>query len=75
LFSWRFQAGSLPLSVPWRIGIFEYAVILALSAFCIAKNDALSYAMMLHIVAFLPKILLGLFFLGTIRLKKKPALE
>jgi len=62
------QAGALPPSVPGRIGIFEYAVILALSAFGIAKNDALSYALMLHVVAYLPKILIGFFFFGSLRL-------
>jgi len=67
------QAGSLPPSLPGRIGIFEYTVILALSAFQVSKNDALSYALILHVAAFLPKILVGALFLGTARLTKKDA--
>jgi len=53
------QVANIPPSVPGKIGIFEYAVILALSVFGIAKGQALSYGIMLHLVAYLPKILLG----------------
>jgi len=62
------QVSNLPPSVPGQIGIFEYAVILALSLFAIPKGLALSYGIMLHLVAYIPKILLGLIFLQSTNL-------
>jgi len=59
------QVGNIPPSSPGKIGIFEFAVILALSVFAIPKSQALSYALMLHVVVYLPKILLGLIFITT----------
>ncbi|MDH7514109.1 MAG: lysylphosphatidylglycerol synthase transmembrane domain-containing protein [Clostridiales bacterium] len=64
------QAGNIPPSVPGKIGIFEYAVILALSAFRLPREQALSYAIMLHAVAYIPKILLGALFIGGIAPKR-----
>jgi hypothetical protein len=60
------QVGNIPPSVPGRIGIFEYAVILALSVFNVSKSQALSYGIILHLVAYLPKILLGLIFMPSL---------
>jgi len=67
------QVGNIPPSVPGKIGIFEYAVILALSVFSISKNQALSYGIILHLVAYVPKILLGFVLLSRIdiSLRKK----
>jgi hypothetical protein len=65
------QVGNIPPSAPGKIGIFEYAVILALSIFHVSKNQALSYGLMLHLVAFLPKIVLGFLFLSTFKIAKK----
>jgi len=59
------QVANMPPSVPGKIGVFEYAVILALSLFGISKGLALSYGIMLHLVAYLPKILLGLIFISS----------
>lgn len=59
------QVANMPPSVPGKIGIFEYAVILALSLFAISKSQALSYGIMLHLVAYVPKILLGLIFISS----------
>ncbi len=61
------QVGNIPPSVPGKIGIFEYAVILALSVFIIPKSQALSYGIMLHLVAYLPKIILGVIFITTLK--------
>jgi hypothetical protein len=58
------QVGNLPPAAPGRIGIFEYTVIVALAAFGIARTPALSYAVMLHLVAQVPKIILGGAFVG-----------
>lgn len=63
------QVGNVPPSAPGKIGIFEYAVILALSVFGVSKSQALSYGIMLHLVAFLPKIILGMFFISSIDLR------
>jgi len=62
------QVANMPPSVPGKIGVFEYAVILALSLFGISKSQALSYGIMLHLVAYVPKILLGLVFLQSVDL-------
>ena len=62
------QVANMPPSVPGKIGVFEYAVILALSLFGISKGLALSYGIMLHLVAYVPKILLGLIFLPSVDL-------
>jgi uncharacterized protein (TIRG00374 family) len=58
------QAGSLPPSAPGKIGVFEYAVILALAVFGIARSEALAYGLILHLTVFLPKIILGLVYLS-----------
>lgn len=63
------QVGNIPPSAPGKIGIFEYAVILALSVFGVSKSQALSYGIILHLVAFLPKIILGMFFISSIDLR------
>lgn len=65
------QVGSIPPSAPGKIGIIEYAVILALSLFAISKSQALSYGVMLHLVAFLPKIILGFIFLPSMDISLK----
>ena len=56
------QVGNIPPSVPGKVGIFEYAVILALSVFGVTKGAALGYAVMLHVVAYFPKIMMGFWF-------------
>ncbi len=58
------QVVSLPPSSPGKIGIFEYLVILALSVYGIEKTEALGYAVLLHLVVYLPKIVIGFFFIA-----------
>jgi glycosyltransferase 2 family protein len=58
------QVGNIPPSIPGKVGIFEYAVLLALSVFGIARGAALGYAVMLHVVAYAPKIILGFWFIS-----------
>ncbi len=58
------QAGSIPPSAPGKLGVFEYAVILALAVFGVARGDALTYGLILHVTVFLPKIVLGLIYFG-----------
>jgi uncharacterized protein (TIRG00374 family) len=53
------QVGIAPPSSPGKIGVFEALTVLALSAFSVEKDLALSYAVLLHLVTYLPKIVLG----------------
>ena len=41
------------------------AIILALSAYAVPQSAALAYAIMLHLTAYLPKIVLGSAFMST----------
>ncbi len=66
------QVGNIPPSAPGKVGIHEYATILALSLFGVDKSLALSYGIVLHLVAYMPKIILGLLFLMTADIKLKP---
>lgn len=61
---------SLP-SVPGKIGVFEYTVVLALSMFGIDKTIALSYALVGHVIAYLPKIILGFLFMASLNISIK----
>jgi uncharacterized protein (TIRG00374 family) len=65
---------SLP-SVPGKIGIFEYTVVLVLSMFGIEKSIALSYGLMLHVIAYLPKILLGFIFTTNLNISLKKVVK
>jgi glycosyltransferase 2 family protein len=46
-------------SSPAAIGVFEAATLLALGAYGVARSDALSYALVLHALNFLPFIVAG----------------
>ena len=56
------QAGISVPSAPVKIGVFEYACVLALSVFGIPQALGISYGILLHTILFLPIILLGLIF-------------
>ncbi len=53
------RIGAAPPSLPGKIGLFHYLVVLALSLFGIDKTTALSYAFVLYAVAVLPVIIGG----------------
>ena len=54
------QAGiSLP-SVPGSLGVFEYICVLALAVFQVEQATALSFAIILHVLVFVPITLVGL---------------
>lgn len=65
---------SLP-AVPGRIGIFEYLCILSLAVFGIPQAPALSYGILLHIVALLPQTLIGLLCVGALGMDVRTALR
>jgi glycosyltransferase 2 family protein len=54
------QAGISIPSVPGSIGVFEYICVLALAIFQVDQAAALSFAIILHMLVFLPIISLGL---------------
>ncbi len=58
-------------SVPGKIGIFEYTVLLVLTMFNIEKSAALSYGLMLHVISYLPKIILGFIFIANLHISLK----
>lgn len=49
---------SLP-AAPGKIGVFEYIVVFTLGMYQIDSTYALSYAVLLHIIVYLPVILIG----------------
>lgn len=61
---------SLP-NMPGTIGLFEYVCLLALSLFGIPQAQALSYGILLHAVAFLPILILGLLSFSALGLKSQ----
>jgi uncharacterized protein (TIRG00374 family) len=56
---------NIPPAAPGRIGIFEVSIIAALAAFGIPRSEALGLAIVLHLVAHIPRIALGAIFLSV----------
>ena len=71
------QVGNMVPSSPGKVGVFELVVIASLQLFDIPDSQALGYGLVLHIVAFLPKILLGLVYISQldISLRKKYSID
>ena len=61
------QVGIAPPSVPGKLGVFHYLVVLGLSLFGVARGLALSYALMLYAVALLSKVVVGGVWLAWLR--------
>lgn len=53
------QMGEAPPSLPGKIGVFHYLVVLSLSFFGISRTPALAYAFVLYAVAVIPKLVAG----------------
>lgn len=53
------QVGIVPPSLPGKLGVFNYLVVLGLSVYSIDRTIALGYSLVLYVVAFVPKVLLG----------------
>jgi uncharacterized membrane protein YbhN (UPF0104 family) len=60
-------------SSPAALGVFEAATIVALGAFDVPRADALSYALVLHLVNFVPFLIIGFALLGPEALRRGPA--
>jgi len=61
---------SIP-SLPGKIGIFEYSCVLSLSLFGVNASVAFSYGLLLHIIIFLPPVIIGLFSMWVLDLDQK----
>ena len=53
------QVGTSVPSTPGKIGIFQYLAVLALAPFGVAREPALTYGVLLHVVGFGPLVALG----------------
>ena len=58
------QIGVRLPSSPGSIGVFHYLCVVTLSLFGVERSVALGYAVILHLVMYLPPSLLGLVYLG-----------
>lgn len=47
-------------SSPAAVGVFEWATLIALGAYGISESSALSYALVLHAINFVPYVAVGL---------------
>jgi uncharacterized protein (TIRG00374 family) len=65
-----FQAGSMPPSLPGRIGVLHFATAASLAPFGVGKEDALTAALVLYVVAIVPRLVLGLAMLGGLRTRQ-----
>jgi uncharacterized protein (TIRG00374 family) len=53
------QVGVAVPSSPGKIGVFHYLTVLTLAVFGVARDEALGYALILHLVVFVPMALVG----------------
>ena len=60
-------------SSPAALGVFEAATIVALRAFDIPQADALSYALVLHLLNLVPFLVIGAVLLGPAALRAATA--
>lgn len=70
------QVGVVVPSAPGELGVFNYLCVLALATFGVGKSIALSYSVLLYLVAFGPILLLGASFIlweGIRERQVKPA--
>ncbi|MEA2194722.1 MAG: glycosyltransferase 2 family protein [Solirubrobacteraceae bacterium] len=58
-------------SSPAALGVFEAATIIALNAFDVPQADALSYALVLHLLNLVPFLLIGALLLGPAALRRR----
>jgi glycosyltransferase 2 family protein len=53
------QAGSVPPSLPGRLGIYNYLTVLTLGLYGVGRTEAATYSIALYFVAYVPKVVLG----------------
>jgi uncharacterized membrane protein YbhN (UPF0104 family) len=60
------QVGSAPVSTPGNLGVFQYLTVLALGLYSVDRTTAAAYSMVLYVIAFGPKLVLGAWLLARI---------
>ena len=65
------QVGTSVPSTPGKIGVFQYLAVLALAPFGVAREPALTYGVLLHVVGCGPVIMLGGFWSWTRAVAKR----
>lgn len=53
------QAGSVPPSLPGRLGIYNYLTVLTLGLYGVHRTEAAPYSIALYVIAYVPKLVLG----------------
>jgi uncharacterized membrane protein YbhN (UPF0104 family) len=53
------QAGSVPPSLPGRLGIYNYLTVLTLGLYGVGRTEAATYSLALYCVAYVPKVVVG----------------
>lgn len=61
------KAGSVPPSLPGRIGVANYLTVVALTWFGVTHREAAAFAIVLYVVALLPKVAMGAAYVGARR--------
>jgi len=61
------RIGIAPPSLPGRLGLFQYLIVLALAMFGVDRTAALSYSFALYAIAVLPVLILGTVWLFAFR--------
>jgi uncharacterized protein (TIRG00374 family) len=53
------QVGSAPVSTPGNLGVFQYLTVLALSVYAVDHTAAAAYSVVLYLIAYGPKLVIG----------------
>jgi uncharacterized protein (TIRG00374 family) len=67
------RIGEAPPSLPGKVGLFQYLVIIALAAFGVDRTTALTYSLVLYAVAVLPVLIAGIACIFAFRWSALPA--
>jgi uncharacterized protein (TIRG00374 family) len=67
------RVGEAPPSLPGKVGLFQYLVIIALAAFGVDRTTALTYSLLLYAVAVLPILVAGVACVFAFRWSAAPA--
>jgi hypothetical protein len=59
------QVGSVPPSLPGRLGVFNYLTVVTLVWLGADRATAASFSLVLYVIAYLPKVALGAVFMAT----------
>ena len=60
------QVGSAPVSTPGNLGVFQYLTVLALGLYSVDRTTAAAYSVVLYVIAYGPKLVLGAWLLAQV---------